>query len=121
MMILSKTSASISLSGFGIGLFAAAMPSSEMTLGGLVTLVGLGLMGTSVDLTLRVPGLPPLRIHRRPGPSPATYGPALIGCLAGGGSSIGGFGMAATMAGLASLAAIAASLKYETATGSPAR
>ncbi len=45
MMILSKTSVPISLSGFGIGLFAAAMPSPEMALGGLVTLVGLGLMG----------------------------------------------------------------------------
>ncbi len=73
-----------------------------------------------MDLTLRVPRLTPLRIHRRPGPSPATYGPALIGCLAAG-LEHRWFRHAAAMAGLVSLAAIAASLEYETTAAAPAR
>lgn len=55
------------LAGYGAGLLAAAMPHPAMALGGILTLIGLGLMGLSLKVTLQIRGLPPLHLSRQPG------------------------------------------------------
>lgn len=102
--------APILLAGYGAGLFAAAMPHPAMALGGILTLIGLGLMGLSLEVTLQLRGLPPLHLSRRPGNAAATYAPALLGCALGGLTCLAPTGPALGLALAVLLANLVASL-----------
>ena len=107
--------APILLAGYGAGMLAAAMPHPAMALGSILTLIGLGIMGLSLEVTLQIRELPPLHLSRQPGSATATYAPALLGCALGGLTSLAPAGPALGLA----LAVLVASLGPRFATGTP--